>query len=47
MHRQQIEEALLAELRYREEQWLHASEEDRDAARQQFLDALFLLRMLP
>jgi hypothetical protein len=42
-HRQQIEEALLAELRRREKEWLRASEENRDRARQRFLDALLLL----
>jgi hypothetical protein len=42
-HRRQIEDALMAELNRREEEWLRASEENRDRARQQFLDALLLL----
>jgi hypothetical protein len=41
-----IEEALLDELRLREDEWLRASEESRDMARQRFLDALFLLQLL-
>jgi hypothetical protein len=43
---QEIEDALMAELRCREEEWLRASEENRDRARQRFLDSLLLLHML-
>jgi hypothetical protein len=41
--RQEIEAALLSELRSREEEWLRASADNRDRARQRFLDALRLL----
>lgn len=38
--RQQIENALLEQLRQRQIEWVRASDQDRDAARQRFLDAL-------
>jgi hypothetical protein len=46
MRRQQIEEALLPELKRREEEWLRASDENREMARQRFLDVLRLLHSL-
>jgi hypothetical protein len=46
MNSQQIEDALLTELKQREEEWLRASEENRHMARERFLDVLRLLHSL-
>lgn len=44
--RQQLEEELLEKLRQRQDEWIRASEDDRDAARQRFMDALHVFNSL-